>query len=108
MSAEPLARPRRGAWRRVPLYVLVPLAAATRRRGHPPAAVIAVIGYYLPLLGIPLATFLAVDIAVGEIARRRATTPAAGPRFAISAICFAPVEGGLAWLPWRWSRWRMS
>ncbi|NIY63185.1 propeptide PepSY amd peptidase M4 [Streptomyces malaysiensis] len=50
----------------MPLYVLVPLAAA-----------IAVIGYYLPLLGIPLAAFLAVDIAAGEIARGRATTPAA-------------------------------
>lgn len=35
------------------------------------------IGYYLPLLGIPLAAFLAVDIAMGEIARRRGTTPAA-------------------------------
>ncbi|MGW4079341.1 PepSY-associated TM helix domain-containing protein [Streptomyces asiaticus] len=55
----------RGAWRRVPLYVLIPLAA-----------VIAVIGYYLPLLGIPLATFLAVDILMGEIARRRGTTSA--------------------------------
>ncbi|MBA6433269.1 PepSY-associated TM helix domain-containing protein [Streptomyces sp. GMR22] len=55
----------RGAWRRVPVYVLLPLAA-----------VIAVIGYYLPLLGIPLATFLAVDILMGEIARRRGTTSA--------------------------------
>ncbi|MGW7622598.1 PepSY-associated TM helix domain-containing protein [Streptomyces antimycoticus] len=54
----------RGAWRRVPLYVLLPLAAAT-----------AVIGYYLPLLGIPLAAFLAVDITMGEIARRRGTAP---------------------------------
>ncbi|WP_420544141.1 hypothetical protein [Streptomyces malaysiensis] len=50
----------------MPLYVLVPLAAA-----------IAVIGYYLPLLGIRLAAFLAVDIAAGEIARGRATIPAA-------------------------------
>ncbi|MBP8535009.1 PepSY domain-containing protein [Streptomyces sp. MK37H] len=56
----------RGAWRRVPVYVLLPLAAA-----------IAVIGYYLPLLGIPLAAFLAVDILMGEIARRRGTTSAA-------------------------------
>ncbi|MGW7693083.1 PepSY-associated TM helix domain-containing protein [Streptomyces asiaticus] len=55
----------RGAWRRVPVYVLLPLAAA-----------IAVIGYYLPLLGIPLAAFLAVDILMGEIARRRGTTSA--------------------------------
>ncbi|GAA1681165.1 PepSY-associated TM helix domain-containing protein [Streptomyces yatensis] len=55
----------RGAWRRVPLYALLPLAAAT-----------AAIGYYLPLLGIPLAAFLAVDIVAGEIARRRGTAPA--------------------------------
>lgn len=55
----------RGAWRRVPVYVLLPLAAA-----------IAVIGYYLPLLGIPLAAFLTVDILMGEIARRRGTTSA--------------------------------
>ncbi|MEU5610217.1 PepSY domain-containing protein [Streptomyces sparsogenes] len=40
----------RGAWRRVPPYALVPLAAA-----------IAVAGYYLPLLGIPLAAFLVLD-----------------------------------------------
>ncbi|CDR16293.1 PepSY-associated TM helix domain-containing protein [Streptomyces iranensis] len=56
----------RGAWRRVPVYVLLPLAAA-----------IAVIGYCLPLLGIPLAAFLAVDIVMGEIARRRGTASAA-------------------------------
>ncbi|GAA0923360.1 MULTISPECIES: PepSY-associated TM helix domain-containing protein [Streptomyces violaceusniger group] len=56
----------RGAWRRVPVYVLLPLAT-----------VIAVIGYYLPLLGIPLAAFLAVDILMGEIARRRGTTTSA-------------------------------
>ncbi|AQA10118.1 hypothetical protein BV401_06035 [Streptomyces malaysiensis subsp. malaysiensis] len=62
----PSPRPPHGAGRRVPLYVLVPLAAA-----------IAVIGYYLPLLGIRLAAFLAVDIAAGEIARGRATIPAA-------------------------------
>ncbi len=56
----------RGAWRRVPLYVLLLLAAAT-----------AVIGYYLPFLGIPLVAFLAVDIVAGQIARRRGATPAA-------------------------------
>ncbi|MFE2182977.1 PepSY-associated TM helix domain-containing protein [Streptomyces sp. NPDC059455] len=55
----------RGAWRRVPVYVLLALAAA-----------IAVIGYYLPLLGIPLGAFLAVDIVMGEVARRRGTTSA--------------------------------
>ncbi|MGW7071065.1 PepSY-associated TM helix domain-containing protein [Streptomyces sp. NPDC054855] len=50
----------RGAWRHVPAYVLVPLMAA-----------IAVLGYFVPLLGIPLAAFLAVDIVLGEIAYRR-------------------------------------
>lgn len=50
----------RGAWRHVPAYVLVPLMAA-----------IAVLGYFVPLLGIPLAAFLALDIVLGEIAHRR-------------------------------------
>lgn len=50
----------RGAWSRVPPYVLVP-----------GAAVIAVLGWYVPLLGIPLAAFLAVDVVLGEIAHRR-------------------------------------
>ncbi|OAH12482.1 PepSY-associated TM helix domain-containing protein [Streptomyces jeddahensis] len=59
----------RGAWQHVPPYVLVPLVAA-----------IAVLGYFVPLLGIPLAAFLAVDIVLGEIAYRRGKrvyTPAA-------------------------------
>ncbi|MEU3949562.1 PepSY domain-containing protein [Streptomyces sp. NPDC029526] len=51
----------RGAWRQVPPAVLVPLAAA-----------VAVLGYFVPLFGIPLAAFLAVDVALGEIAHRRA------------------------------------
>ncbi|MFI0779637.1 PepSY-associated TM helix domain-containing protein [Streptomyces sp. NPDC021212] len=51
----------RGAWRQVPVYVLIP-----------PAVGICVVGYYLPLLGIPLAAFLAVDAALGAIAARRA------------------------------------
>ncbi|QDI72750.1 peptidase [Streptomyces calvus] len=50
----------RGAWQQVPPYVLVPLLA-----------LIAVLGYFVPLLGIPLAVFLAVDIVLGEIAHRR-------------------------------------
>ncbi|WP_431995920.1 PepSY-associated TM helix domain-containing protein [Streptomyces griseoflavus] len=50
----------RGAWQQVPPYVLVPLLA-----------LIAVLGYFVPLLGIPLALFLAVDIVLGEIAHRR-------------------------------------
>ncbi|MEV5427743.1 PepSY domain-containing protein [Streptomyces sp. NPDC052701] len=50
----------RGAWQQVPPQVLVPLLAA-----------VAVLGYFVPLLGIPLAAFLAVDVVLGEIAYRR-------------------------------------
>ncbi|MEW2405027.1 PepSY-associated TM helix domain-containing protein [Streptomyces griseoviridis] len=50
----------RGAWQQVSPRLLVPLAAG-----------IAVLGYFVPLLGIPLAGFLAVDAALGEIAHRR-------------------------------------
>ncbi|MEW2300769.1 PepSY domain-containing protein [Streptomyces sp. NPDC006655] len=50
----------RGAWAQVPPYLLVPAMA-----------VIAVLGYFVSLLGIPLAAFLAVDIALGELAHRR-------------------------------------
>ncbi|MFJ8887736.1 PepSY-associated TM helix domain-containing protein [Streptomyces sp. NPDC102402] len=50
----------RGAWQKVPPHVLVPLMAA-----------VAVVGYFVPLLGIPLAVFLAVDIVLGEVAHRR-------------------------------------
>ncbi|MEH0449078.1 PepSY domain-containing protein [Streptomyces sp. B21-102] len=50
----------RGAWVQVPPYVLVPLMAG-----------VAVVGYFVPLLGIPLAGFLVVDVVVGEIAHRR-------------------------------------
>ncbi|MFE9675446.1 PepSY-associated TM helix domain-containing protein [Streptomyces sp. NPDC006259] len=50
----------RGAWAQVPPYVLVPLMAGT-----------AVLGYFVPLLGIPLAGFLVVDVVLGEIVHRR-------------------------------------
>ncbi|MER6410165.1 PepSY-associated TM helix domain-containing protein [Streptomyces humidus] len=50
----------RGAWAQVPPLVLVPLAAA-----------VAVVGYLVPLLGIPLAGFIVVDVVLGEIAHRR-------------------------------------
>ncbi|WP_078946446.1 PepSY-associated TM helix domain-containing protein [Streptomyces sp. NRRL B-3648] len=50
----------RGAWRQVPVYVLMPCVA-----------VVAVLGYYVPLLGIPFAGFLAVDVVLGWVARRR-------------------------------------
>ncbi|RPE46113.1 putative iron-regulated membrane protein [Streptomyces sp. Ag109_O5-1] len=50
----------RGAWAEVQPYLLVPAMA-----------LIAVLGYFVPLLGIPLAAFLAVDIVLGEIAHRQ-------------------------------------
>lgn len=50
----------RGAWQQVPPQILVPLLAG-----------VAVLGYFLPLFGIPLAAFLTVDILLGEIAYRR-------------------------------------
>ncbi|MFE0674282.1 PepSY-associated TM helix domain-containing protein [Streptomyces sp. NPDC058867] len=56
----------RGAWQKVPPQILVPLAVA-----------VALVGYFVPLLGISLLAFLAVDILLGEIAHRRARTKAA-------------------------------
>jgi uncharacterized iron-regulated membrane protein len=50
----------RGAWTQVPPQILVPLLA-----------VVAVVGYFVPLLGIPLAAFLVVDVVLGEVAHRR-------------------------------------
>ncbi|MDL5205234.1 PepSY domain-containing protein [Streptomyces sp. ALI-76-A] len=50
----------RGAWQQVPPQILLPCAAA-----------VAVLGYFVPLLGIPLAAFIAVDVVLGEIAHRR-------------------------------------
>ncbi|QIY75170.1 PepSY-associated TM helix domain-containing protein [Streptomyces sp. RLB1-33] len=50
----------RGAWQQVPPQILVPLMAA-----------VAVLGYLVPLLGIPLVVFVAVDVVLGEIAYRR-------------------------------------
>jgi uncharacterized iron-regulated membrane protein len=59
----------RGAWQQVPPQILVPAVA-----------VIAVVGYFVPLLGIPLAAFIVVDVVLGEIAhRRRARGPQADP-----------------------------
>ncbi|WP_411292686.1 PepSY-associated TM helix domain-containing protein [Streptomyces sp. SDr-06] len=51
----------RGAWRKVPLAVLLALGAAT-----------AVVGWFVPLLGISLLAFLAVDALLGLRARTRA------------------------------------
>ncbi|WUG91031.1 PepSY domain-containing protein [Streptomyces sp. NBC_00454] len=50
----------RGAWRKLPVALLLPLAAAT-----------AVVGWFLPLLGISLVAFLAVDVLLGFTAARR-------------------------------------
>ncbi|MGW0846209.1 PepSY-associated TM helix domain-containing protein [Streptomyces sp. NPDC002787] len=50
----------RGAWQQVPPQILVPALA-----------LIAVLGYFVPLLGIPLAVFILVDVVLGEIAYRR-------------------------------------
>nr|WP_042158949.1 PepSY domain-containing protein [Streptomyces lydicamycinicus] len=50
----------RGAWRQVPLPVLIPLVAA-----------VGVVGWLVPLLGISLVAFLAVDITLGALSRRR-------------------------------------
>ncbi|MHC5907419.1 PepSY-associated TM helix domain-containing protein [Streptomyces sp. S6] len=55
----------RGAWAEVPPYVLVPAMAA-----------VAALGYFVPLLGIPLAAFVVVDVVLGEIAHRRKKTAA--------------------------------
>ncbi|MCJ0868035.1 PepSY domain-containing protein [Streptomyces sp. AP-93] len=50
----------RGAWRKLPVTVLLPLAAAT-----------AVVGWFLPMLGISLLVFLAGDLVLGFVASRR-------------------------------------
>ncbi|MGW3116718.1 PepSY-associated TM helix domain-containing protein [Streptomyces sp. NPDC001107] len=56
----------RGAWQQVPPQILVPAVAA-----------IAVLGYFVPLLGVPLAAFVAVDVLLGEVAHRKGrSTPA--------------------------------
>ncbi|MBY8840601.1 PepSY-associated TM helix domain-containing protein [Streptomyces sp. SP2-10] len=54
------APPARGAWRGIPSWTLA-------------AGVVAVagVGWALPLFGIPLAAFLAADIVVGAVRRRR-------------------------------------
>jgi uncharacterized iron-regulated membrane protein len=53
--------PARGTWRRLPGRVLAPAVVGT-----------AVLGYFLPLLGIPLVLFLVVDLTRAAIQRRTA------------------------------------
>ncbi|MFG2793622.1 PepSY-associated TM helix domain-containing protein [Streptomyces sp. NPDC048419] len=55
----------RGAWQKVPPQILVPAVA-----------VVAAVGYFVPLLGIPLAAFVLVDVLLSEIAHRRTRTSA--------------------------------
>lgn len=50
----------RGAWRRLPVAVLLPLAAVT-----------ALVGWFVPLLGISLVAFLVLDVLIGFVAGRR-------------------------------------
>ncbi|HVV08006.1 PepSY-associated TM helix domain-containing protein [Amycolatopsis sp.] len=53
--------PVRGAWRRVPGNILAPLLIAA-----------AVVAYFLPVLGVPLLAFLALDISLGLRAMKKA------------------------------------
>jgi uncharacterized iron-regulated membrane protein len=50
----------RGAWRRIPPTMLLPLLAAT-----------ALVGWFVPMLGLGLVAFLVVDLALGLAARAR-------------------------------------
>ncbi|MEV5129881.1 PepSY domain-containing protein [[Kitasatospora] papulosa] len=56
--------PTRGAWRRLPGWFLAPAVLVT-----------AVIGYYIPLFGLPLLCFIVVDCVLGAVRRRRAERP---------------------------------
>ncbi|MFE9932511.1 PepSY-associated TM helix domain-containing protein [Streptomyces sp. NPDC005533] len=55
----------RGAWRKLPVTTLLPLVAVT-----------AVVGWFIPLLGISLVAFLVVDVLLGFVAGRRAEAAA--------------------------------
>ncbi|RDG32847.1 PepSY domain-containing protein [Streptomyces corynorhini] len=57
----------RGTWRKVPLTWLLPLVAVT-----------ALVGWFLPLLGISLLVFLALDAALGLWTRARRPAAARG------------------------------
>jgi uncharacterized iron-regulated membrane protein len=50
----------RGAWRKAPLPALLPIAAVT-----------ALVGWFVPMLGISLLVFLAADLALAAAARVR-------------------------------------
>ncbi|MEU5216255.1 PepSY-associated TM helix domain-containing protein [Streptomyces sp. NPDC020807] len=53
----------RGAWRKVPVTALLPIAAVT-----------ALVGWFVPLLGLSLLLFLAVDLTLALAAKVRART----------------------------------
>ncbi|MGW0553160.1 PepSY-associated TM helix domain-containing protein [Streptomyces sp. NPDC002926] len=53
----------RGAWRKVPLPALLPIAAAT-----------GLIGWFVPMLGVSLLLFLALDITLAAVTRFRGRT----------------------------------
>ncbi|MFE5547264.1 PepSY-associated TM helix domain-containing protein [Streptomyces sp. NPDC056534] len=55
----------RGAWRKVPVTMLLPLLAVT-----------AAVGWFVPLLGLSLLLFLTVDLALGLVSRARGTARA--------------------------------
>ncbi|MFI1916031.1 PepSY-associated TM helix domain-containing protein [Nocardia sp. NPDC020380] len=60
--------PRRGALKQTPLIIVAPLAVAS-----------VVVGWFAPMLGIPLLAFLIVDVLVGVLSRGRATPEPAAP-----------------------------
>jgi uncharacterized iron-regulated membrane protein len=62
VGAPPVGR---GAWQQLPTWAVV--------AGVP---VVFAVGWYLPLLGVPLIGFLLADIVIGEIRKRRAGRPA--------------------------------
>ncbi|MFI8422874.1 PepSY-associated TM helix domain-containing protein [Streptomyces sp. NPDC085479] len=65
-----LRRPRRpvgrGAWRKVPVTLLLPLAAAT-----------ALVGWFVPLLGVSLLVLLAAEVVLALVSRARTKRTAA-------------------------------
>ncbi|WP_405818622.1 PepSY domain-containing protein [Streptomyces sp. NBC_01390] len=59
--------PARSAWRGLPSWTVAV------------GIVVAAVGWVVPLFGIPLAVFLAVDLTVGAARRRTPASPTAGP-----------------------------
>ncbi|MDN5896078.1 MAG: hypothetical protein L0H93_18880, partial [Nocardioides sp.] len=55
------------------------------------AAAVIIAGYLIPLLGLTLAAFLAIDIALG-LWQRRSTSPPAQPETPVDQLGGAPRE----------------